>query len=112
MDNLFWFLDNIRQFLSKKKIAWEEKKMFGGICFMIDNKMCFGTTKGQFLVRVSPDEFDSLLENSNAEPMKHGSKIMKGYLFIDPQDCCTNDRLEFWIEKCLKYNSKIASSKK
>lgn len=112
MVNESLLLSLLRDLLTKKGIAWEEKKMFGGICFLVDRKMCFGTTKGKFLVRVDPEEFDSLLENSNSEPMIHGSRIMKGYLYINPEDYQTNERLEFWVTKCLEFNPIANASKK
>ena len=41
-----YLLDRLRNVLKVKNVAWQEKRMFGGHCFMVDDKMCFGTFKG------------------------------------------------------------------
>ncbi len=105
-------LDRIEHILSSKGIRWTEKKMFGGDCFMVDEKMCFGTYKGGLMVRVEPDETSRLLKKTGATQMIHVGKPMTGYLFIEPIGYDNDRDLEFWIQKCLDYNPKARSSRK
>lgn len=54
MDTDQFLLDRIRNTLNELNTYWTEKKMFGGICFMVDEKMCFGTFKEGLMVRINP----------------------------------------------------------
>ena len=106
------FLERLRNILTANQAGWEEKKMFGGYCFMVDDKMCFGTYKGGLMARVDPDEIDGLVERVGAEQMIHAGRPMKGYAFIHPEGYESDTDLEFWINKCLEFNPKAKASKK
>ena len=107
-----YLLDSIRVVMKEQKITWNEKKMFGGDCFMVDDKMCFGTYKGGMMMRVDPEEVDDLAKITAAEPMIHGGRPMTGYIMVDPPGFDSDDDLEFWIQKCMEFNPKAKSSKK
>ena len=66
MDNLITG-ERIADLLSIKGIDFEQKKMFGGLCFLVDDKMLAGTYKGGIMARVSPDEADRLAEQQNQQ---------------------------------------------
>jgi len=104
--------ERIANLLSANGVAFEQKKMFGGLCFMVDDKMLMGTYKGGVMARVDPAEADSLIERSGASQMIHGGKPMVGYLFIEPEGYETDSQMSFWMEKCLDYNPKAKASKK
>ncbi len=107
-----YLLERLRNILSTRNVVWTEKKMFGGDCFMVDDKMCFGTYKGGLMARIEPEETDELIKRAGAEQMIHGGRSMKGYLFIEPQGYDNDQDLDFWIGKCLAFNPKAKSSKK
>lgn len=86
--------------------------MFGGNCYMVDDKMCFGTYKGGLMVRTAPEEEPELAQRKGAAPMIHGGRPMKGYLFIQPEGYDNDSDLEFWIDKSLEFNPRAKSSKK
>jgi hypothetical protein len=50
-----YLAERIARELDKMKIVYEEKKMMGGLCYMVDDKMCLGIVKGHFMARVNPD---------------------------------------------------------
>ncbi len=106
-----FLLDRMRSTMVAKKVKWTEKKMFGGDCFMVDDKMCFGTYKGGLMVRIDPDESMSLVNRKATTQMIHGGKPMVGYLFVEPEGYDMDDDLEFWIGKCLDFNPKAKASK-
>jgi TfoX/Sxy family transcriptional regulator of competence genes len=111
MDNTFT-AERIQGILEKKKVAFEQKKMMGGICFMVDDKMCVGTYKGGIMARIDPEEEETLAARTGASRMVHGGKPMNGYLFIEAEGYDRDADLEFWVDKCLKFNPKAKSSKK
>lgn len=107
-----YLLERLRNILSAKKVKWIEKRMFGGDCFMVDDKMVFGPYQGGIMVRVAPEEVDELLKRDGAEQMMMGAKTMKGFLMIQPEGYDSEEDLEFWVDKCLEFNPRAKSSKK
>ena len=107
-----YLLDRMRRILTARGISWEEKRMFGGDCFMVDDKMCFGTYKGGIMARVAPEEVDELTQKEGARQMIHGGRPMTGYLFLEADAYDADAELEFWIGRCLAFNPKARSSKK
>lgn len=107
-----FLLDRIRNVTSSIDVIWTEKKMFGGDCFMVDDKMCFGTYKGGLMARVDPEEVPDLVIRNGTTQMVQAGRPMKGYLFIEPEGYDQDKDLEFWIKKCLEFNPKAKSSKK
>lgn len=102
----------IADILTAKGVAFEQKRMFGGDCFMVDDKMLTGTYKGGIMARVDPEEEETLTQRPGAVSMIHGGRAMPGYLMIDPVGYDSDKDLEFWVDKCLEYNPKARSSKK
>ena len=105
-------LDRIRNILQLKHVTWVEKKMFGGHCFMVNDKMCFGTYKGGLMVRVGPLEVEPLSARQGATPMIHGGRPMTGYMFVEEEGYDTDGQLDLWIQKCLDFNPVAKPSKK
>jgi len=104
--------ERLRNILIGREVVWVEKKMMGGITFMVDDKMCFGTFKGGLLCRVDPMEKEILLAETDAEIIRQRGREMKGYVHVNPAGYETDQQLEFWVNKCLEYNPKAKSSKK
>ncbi len=111
MDNLITG-ERIADLLSIKGIDFEQKKMFGGLCFLVDDKMLAGTYKGGIMARVSPDEADRLAEQPGVSHMIHAGRAMPGYLMIESEVYDSDEALGFWLDKCLEFNPKAKSSKK
>ena len=104
-------LERIRNIFAAKGVEWVEKRMFGGDCFLIDDKMCLGTYRGGLLLRIDPEEENVLAEKPFVSRMIHGGRVMKGYLSIEPRAYLSDIELEFWVAKCLDFNPKAKSSK-
>lgn len=104
--------ERILGILQPKDLKLKQKKMFGGMCFMVDDKMLMGTYKGGIMARVDPEEVEDLLLREGATQMIHGGRPMTGYLFLEPEAYDLDSDLEFWVQKCLEFNPKAKSSKK
>ncbi|MGZ5134550.1 MAG: TfoX/Sxy family protein [Flavitalea sp.] len=96
--------------LTHKKIV--EKKMFGGLCFMVNDKMCVGVEHERLMIRLDPDRYDEVLEKEGCKPMDFTGKIMKGFVFVDIASVNTKAKLNYWIQLALEYNRKAKPSKK
>src|SRR6187549_3360361 len=104
--------DRTREIISLTHENVEEKKMFGGLCFMVNDKMCIGVEKDRLMVRLDPAVYDEVLEEEGCVPMDFTGKVMKGYVFVDKKVLSTKKQLEYWIRLALDYNKIAKSSKK
>jgi TfoX/Sxy family transcriptional regulator of competence genes len=101
-----------REIISVTHKNVEEKKMFGGLCFMVNDKMCVGVEKERLMVRLDPEKYDEVLEKEGCTPMDFTGKIMKGYVFVTINALNTKKKLEYWVKLALEYNDIAKSSKK
>jgi TfoX/Sxy family transcriptional regulator of competence genes len=90
----------------------EEKKMFGGLCFMVNDKMCLGVEKERMMVRLDPSVYEEVLEKDGCTPMDFTGKVMKGYVFVDAAVLDTNRKLDYWVQLALDFNKKAKASGK
>ena len=103
--------DRIREALvSEKKV--DEKIMFGGICFMVNDKMCIGVMKDEMMCRIDPNKREELLEKNGCKEMSFTGKIMKGFVLVEEEVIKTKKDLMYWVNLCLEFNPKAKSSKK
>jgi hypothetical protein len=82
-----------------------EKKMFGGLCFMVGGAMCCGLTKTDFMVRVGPDRYDEALAEPHARPMDFTGRPLKGMVYVSPQGIRTDAALARWVRRGLEFVS-------
>jgi TfoX N-terminal domain len=77
----------------------EEKKMFGGLAFLIGGNMAIAASgQGGVLVRTDPDESDALVEATDADLFEMRGRSMKGWLRVAPEHLGSNDELARWVE--------------
>lgn len=101
----------VREYFAPMKKT-EEKHMFGGICFMLNDKMCIGVSKDELMVRFDPELQEKVMEKNGARPMDFTNKIMKGYAFVNPDGVKNKKDLDYWVNLALDFNSRAKSSKK
>lgn len=104
--------ERIERILKEKGVVYQSKTMMGGLCYLIDDKMCVGIIKNNLMARVGPDYYEEALQQEGAREMDFSKRPMKGYVFIEPDGIDMEDQLEFWIEKSLEFNPLAKSSKK
>jgi hypothetical protein len=89
--------DRIRQLLGGEADL-TEKKMFGGLAFLIGGNMAVAASgQGGVLVRVDPAESETLVATTNARLMKMRGRRMQGWLRVDPNDVRTKGQLAKWV---------------
>lgn len=110
--------DRVRSFFQHKNIFFLEKKMFGGLCFMVDNKMCTGVLYSKkhqldlLMVRIGEPASEQNCARVGFNPMDFTGRPMKGYAFISPEGYDADVDLEHWLQLCLDFNPLAKSSKK
>lgn len=90
----------------------EEKAMFGGLCFMVNDKMCVGVEKDRLMVRLDPAMYDEVMEKDGCKPMDFTGRVMKGFVFVDADVLSTKKKLDYWVQLALEYNKIAKPSKK
>jgi TfoX/Sxy family transcriptional regulator of competence genes len=104
--------ERIRQRLNRINLPVEEKKMMGGLTFMVDGKMCVGISKQDLMARIAPEEYKTALSRKGCREMDFTGKPMKGFVFIDHDGTGNDQELDFWLQLALDYNGRAKASKK
>ena len=92
--------------------VFEEKKMMGGLTFMVNGKMCVGIVKDDLMVRLNPDLHADMVQKQGARTMDFTAKPMRGYIFVNPEGVDKDQDLEDWIQLALNFNVLAKAAKK
>ena len=110
--------DRIKHYLSEKKANFFSKKMFGGLCFMVEEKMCIGLHFDKkkncdlIMARIGEEATDKALKKAGCHPMDFTGRPMKGYVFISEEGFDKEEDLEYWVDLALAFNPFAKASKK
>ena len=110
--------ERITNILKEKKVDFFSKKMMGGLCFMVDNKMCCGIHLDKkfgdslLMARIGEEAYENEILKEECLPMDFTGRPMKGYAFITPKGFDMDADLEYWIDQCLAFNPLAKASKK
>ena len=80
-----------------------EKRMFGGIAFMVDGHMACGVVNDTLVVRVGPDQHASSLSRPHAREMDFTGKPMTGFVYVAPQGIESDEDLQSWVRASLSF---------
>ena len=95
--------DRVRELLGPER-GIEEKKMFGGLAFLVGGNMAIAASgQGGVLVRVDPEQSDRIVSTTAAQPMVMRGQPMAGWLRVDAEDVATKRQLEKWVKLGVGY---------
>ena len=80
-----------------------EKKMFGGLAFMLHGNMCVGVSGDDLMVRVGPDAYAEALAQPHAREMDFTGKPLRGFVYVDPLGFESDEDLAAWIERGARF---------
>ena len=80
-----------------------EKKMFGGLCFMVSGNMACGIVEDTLMARVGPDQYDDCLAIEHAREMDFTGRSLKGMIYVSPEGIESDEQLAGWVGHCLKF---------
>ena len=103
--------ERIRTALAKKRNV-EEKKMMGGLTFMVNGKMCVGILKDDLMARIDPDVYEIALHKKDCREMNFTGKPMKGFVFVGPRGTSNKKDLKYWLDLALDFNKRAKASRK
>jgi hypothetical protein len=105
--------DRIREYLFRfPRLKIEEKEMFRGLTFMVNDKMCISVSGLNLMCRFDPAFHEEVAERSGFEPMVMKGKDLKGYCYVHPGGFKARQDFEYWVQLCLDFNERAKSSKK
>lgn len=92
----------VREILEESAAA-DERKMFGGIAFMVDGHMCCGVIDDDLVLRLGPDGAEMALQDPNVRPMDFTGRPMKGFVFVSSEGTSTEARLRRRLRAALGF---------
>lgn len=105
--------DRIRLYLADiPNLEFEEKKMFRGLTFMVNDKMCVCVSGENLMCRFDPKIQEELANKIGYQPMIMKGKEYKGYCYILPEGIISKKDFEYFVDKCVNFNKIAKSSKK
>ena len=88
-------------------VPFVEKKMFGGVGFLLNGNMACGVNKDNLIVRINPEKQETLLKKPHAKPFDLTGKPMKGWLIVEADGFKTDKQLRAWVKEGVKFASAL-----
>ncbi|MDH3648220.1 MAG: TfoX/Sxy family protein [Saprospiraceae bacterium] len=107
-----WLADRIRSSLNVRNVGFEEKRMMGGLTFMVKGKMCVGVHEERLMARIGPEPYEGALSMKGCQKMDFTGREMRGYVFVDPDGTDLDEDLEVWMQMALDFNQQAKAYKK
>lgn len=110
--------DRIHQILRGQRINYHTKKMMGGLCFMVNNKMCCGIHYDKkkemdvLMARIGEEAYKKTISREHCLPMDFTGRPMRGYVFVTQDGIDLEEDLVYYIDLCLRFNPLAKSSRK
>lgn len=94
--------ERIRRGLARRKNV-EEKKMFGGIGFLLNGNMCVGVWKDSLIARIGPEQYEPALQEPFVREFDITGRAMTGWVLVDPEGIADDDQLRDWIQRAVEF---------
>lgn len=85
----------------------EEKRMFGGVMFMVNDKMCISVGKNRLMCRIDPAVHDDAVQRDGCRTMTMGGRAYRGYVHVDASAAQTKKALDYWVNLALSHNAVV-----
>ncbi len=80
-----------------------ERRMFGGLAFMINGNMCVGLVRDSLMVRIGPNAYESVVKLPFARPMDFTGKPLRGFVYVAPEGVAEDQDLVAWVERGVSF---------
>ncbi len=105
--------DRVREYLGLfPGLEITEKKMFRGLCFGVNGKMCLNVSEDNLMCRFDPALQESVAEKTGYRTMIMRGKEVAGYCYVEPEGFRSTKDFTFWLNLCLDFNDRAKASKK
>jgi len=104
-------LERVRASLARVSRV-EEKRMFGGVTFMVRGKMCVCAGKGRIMCRIDPALHDAAVKRKGARTVVMKGRQYRGWVYVDAAAVKTTRELVYWVRLSLDYNKQAKASRR
>lgn len=94
--------ERVRRILAERQDA-VEKRMVGGLSFMVNGSLCCGVTSAGLMVRVGPEAYERTLAEPHARGMEFAGRPLAAFVLISPEGYPTDAELATWVQRCLDF---------
>jgi len=98
--------ERVQQVLSNRD-GVVEKKMVGGLSFLVNGNMCCGITDRALMVRVGAKDREQALQEPHVRPMQLGGRTLSGFICVEPAGFAADDALASWVQRGLDFASRL-----
>ena len=99
--------ERVRDVLSAAGVTTTEKKMFGGLSFLVGGNMCCGVMGADLLARVGPEAAGGALAEPATRPFDMGRGPSKGWVVVEPDGIATEQALTGWVDRAIAYAASL-----
>ncbi len=93
--------------LLKDENAVTERRMFGGLAFLVRGNMSCGIVRNELMVRVGPEDYDAALQDQSARPMDFTGKPMRGFVYVRSAGIASDADLQRWVHRGFQYAASL-----
>jgi hypothetical protein len=101
----------IRRALARRK-GVEEKRMFGGVGFLLNGHMLVGVWKDSLIVRLGPEDSDEALTEPHVKAFDITGRPMKGWVLVGPEGVASDEQLSGWVQRAMRFVGKLPAKEK
>ncbi|MDW3208430.1 MAG: TfoX/Sxy family protein [Reichenbachiella sp.] len=109
--------DRIARELQEQGVSAEAKRLMGGLCFVMNEKMCVGTSidktngKPRLIARIGAEAVQVALKNKNCLPFQPAGKVMKDFVSIYEMEIDSDKNLSHWVKLSIAFNHNLDEKK-
>jgi TfoX/Sxy family transcriptional regulator of competence genes len=86
--------------------------MMGGLCFLVNGKMCAGVVRNLLMARIDPEKTQEAFARKGCREMDFTHRPMKGFIFVEPEGIDRDTDLQYFMELAMEFNPRAKASKK
>ncbi|MEO9852301.1 MAG: TfoX/Sxy family protein [Reichenbachiella sp.] len=112
-----YLADRVRQTLSANGVNAEAKRLMGGLCFVLNDKMCVGISQNKktgqpgIIARIGEEKVQEALQKPYCHVFSPAGRPMKDFIFIEDTGLDSEDELAFWVRQAIDFNPLAKRSK-
>lgn len=103
--------DRVRSALAHMELV-EEKKMFGGLAFLVNGKMCINAGDERLMFRIDPALQEQVLSRAGCSKVIMKERVYKGFVYVSTEALSRKEDFDYWVGLALDYNKFAKSTKK
>ena len=89
-----------------------ERKMFGGITFMVNEKMCISVGDHRLMCRIDPELHELAIKRRGVRTVRMNGRAYRGFVHVSEEAVASGRELDYWVRACLEFNKRAKASRR